>query len=149
MNRTKIVTLLLAVLVLVAVGHHQLVQMSTKTLNTPLITTADAAILQGSSGAGDMCNGSGTWHFVNNQTGGDCGTGLPAEFMCNGSTVTLSGTQTKCLSSVDQYIVTTTGDCTLVTASTGSVPGKLVLSDFSCVTATPTPTPSPTPTPTP
>ena len=40
MNRTKIVTLLLAVLVLVAVGHHQLVQMSTQALNTPLVPYA-------------------------------------------------------------------------------------------------------------
>jgi hypothetical protein len=40
MNRTKIVTLLLAEFVLVAVGHHQLVQMSTQALNTPLVPYA-------------------------------------------------------------------------------------------------------------
>ncbi len=42
MNRTKIVTLLLAVLVLVALGHHQLVQMSNRALDTPLVTLAQA-----------------------------------------------------------------------------------------------------------
>jgi hypothetical protein len=40
MNRTKIVTLLLAVLVLVALGHHQLGQMTTQALNTPLVPYA-------------------------------------------------------------------------------------------------------------
>jgi hypothetical protein len=35
MNRTRIVMLLLVVLVLVAVGHHQLAQFSTHVLNTP------------------------------------------------------------------------------------------------------------------
>lgn len=43
MNRSKIVTLLLAVLVLVALGHHQLVQMSTQALNTPLVPYALAS----------------------------------------------------------------------------------------------------------
>ena len=42
MNRTKIVTLLLAVLVLVAVGHHQLVQMSKQALDTHLVALAQA-----------------------------------------------------------------------------------------------------------
>jgi hypothetical protein len=42
MNRTKILTLLLAVLALVAVGHHQLVQMSKQAMNTPLVPLAYA-----------------------------------------------------------------------------------------------------------
>jgi hypothetical protein len=42
MNRTRIVMLLLVVLVLVAVGHHQLAQLSKQALNTPLVSTAYA-----------------------------------------------------------------------------------------------------------
>ncbi len=42
MNRTRIVMLLLVVLVLVAVGHHQLAQFSKHVLNTPLVSTAYA-----------------------------------------------------------------------------------------------------------
>ncbi len=42
MNRTRIVMLLLVVLVLVAVGHHQLAQLSKQALNTPLVPMAYA-----------------------------------------------------------------------------------------------------------
>jgi len=42
MNRTRIVMFLLVVLVLVAVGHHQLAQFSKHVLNTPLVSTAYA-----------------------------------------------------------------------------------------------------------
>jgi hypothetical protein len=42
MNRTRIVMLLLVVLVLVAVGHHQVAQFSKHVLNTPLVSTAYA-----------------------------------------------------------------------------------------------------------
>jgi hypothetical protein len=140
MNRTKIVTLLLAVLVLVAVGHHQLVQMSRQALNTQLVPAAEAAVLQASSGAGDACSGAGTWHFVNPQNGGDCEP-LTVMFSCG----TVTAPVGICNSHLTNYsTISTSGSCTLLTAFNTS-PGKVVLSDFSCVAATPTPTPSPTP----
>ena len=54
MKRTTIVALLLSVLALVAVAHHQ------------LATRARAATL--SNGSLQTCNGTGTWHFVNPQS---------------------------------------------------------------------------------
>jgi hypothetical protein len=42
MNRTRIVMFLLVVLVLVAVGHHQLAQFSKDALNTPIVPMAYA-----------------------------------------------------------------------------------------------------------
>lgn len=142
MNRVKIFLLCLVLLALAGMLHHQ----------WDMVTPARAAVLQ--NGSGQSCSGTGTWHFVNNQTGGACGSGITAVFTgdggaCNGTTglSSIAGTQTKCLSSVDQYIVSTSGSCTLVSATTGSVPGNLVLSDFTC-TPTPTPSPSPAPSPT-
>jgi hypothetical protein len=137
MNRTKIVTLLLAVVALAAVGHHQLLQMS----RTGLVPAANAAILQASSGAGDACNGAGTWHFVNPQNGGDCEP-LTVLFSCG----TVTQSSFKCLNHNTNYSdITTSGSCTLLTA-TNSAPGKILLSDFSCV---PSPSPSPAPSTTP
>ena len=144
MNRTKIVTLLLAVLVLVAVGHHQLLRMSKQALNTNLVTPVEAATLQASSGAGDSCTGTGTWHFVNPQSGGICAP-LTVMFSCG----TFTQTSEMCLNHNNNYSnITTTGSCTLLTA-VNDAQGKIVLSDFSCAAASPTPTPSPTATPTP
>src|SRR5579864_4592193 len=143
MNRTKIVTLLLAVLVLVAVGHHQLTQMSRQALNTQLVPAAEAATLQASSGAGDSCTGTGTWHFVNPQSGGICAP-LTVLFSCG----TVTQTSENCLTHNNNYSnITTSGSCTLLTA-VNDAQGKIVLSDFSCAAATPTPTPSPSPSPT-
>ncbi len=148
MNRTKIVTLLLAVLVLVALGHHQLVQMSQQALNTQLVPAADAAILQASSGAGDTCNGRGTWHFVNPQADGDCDP-LTVVFSCGGTVVDKTASIFKCNTNTTNYnTVQTSGSCTLVTAF-NDAPGKIVLSDLVCVAATPTPTPTPSPSPSP
>ena len=102
-----------------------------------------------SNAVGSTCNGSGKWHFINNQTTGLCGD-LTATFSCDNTEtkITVPVTAGKCLASTAHYNVTTTGNCTLVTASTGDQPGRLVLSDFSCGSATPTPTPTPTATPT-
>jgi hypothetical protein len=144
MSRTKIIMLLLAVVALVAVGHHQLTQMSRQALNTQLVPAAEAATLQASSGAGDACSGTGTWHFVNPQNGGDCEP-LTVLFSCG----TVTASDFKCLNHNTNYSnIQTSGSCTLLTAFNSS-PGKVVLSDFSCVAATPTPTPTGTPTPTP
>lgn len=68
----------------------------------------------------------GTWHFVNNQTGGVTGQ-LTAHFSTNETCTT---SPYKVLSSVNHYSCTAGG--TLVSATTGNVPGRLVLSDFSC-----------------
>lgn len=146
MDRVKKSLLLcFALLGVVGIVQHQWLQMSG---SSGMVSQASAAVL--SNGSGQSCSGTGSWHFVNNQTGGDCGSGISATFVCGGNLVGIQGTQTKCLNSVDQYLVSTSGSCTLVSATTGSVPGRLVLSDFSCTPApTPTPTPTPTATPTP
>jgi hypothetical protein len=79
-----------------------------------------------SNGSGQSCGDSiGTWHFVNNQTGG-AGPGA--------LTATIGGvTQTVAPSAVNKnsqhFIVISAG--TLEDAYT-NLPGKLVLSDFSC-----------------
>src|SRR5713101_6129498 len=145
MNRIKNFLLCLVLLALAGILHHVWLEMS----GTRIVTPASAAVLQ--NGSGQSCNGTGKWHFVNNQTTGACGP-ITATFLCGGNLVNVGPIQpTKCLTSVDQYNVTTNGSCTLVSAST-ALPGNLVLSDFTCSpspTPTPTPTPSPTPSPTP
>jgi hypothetical protein len=133
MKRTTIVNLLLSVLALVAVALalHQ------------LVTQVRAADLTNDIGA--TCNGTGVWHFVNNQVGAVLPPGtLTANFSCGSVTVTAfkvnpNGNQ--------QFNVVTSGSCSLLSAST-NLPGKLVLSDFTCLAGTPTPTPTPSPSPT-
>jgi hypothetical protein len=139
MNRIKSFLLCLVLLALAGILHHEWQQMSGSSLIT---TPAYAAVLSNSSG--QSCTGLGTWHFVNNQTQGVIGN-LNATFSCG----TVSGVPpSKTLSSTNHYIVVTDGACTLQSAETPGVPGKLVLSDFTC-TPGPTPTPTPTPSPTP
>ena len=133
MKRTTIVKLLLSVLALVAVANHQ------------LVTPARAADLNpGNIGA--TCNGDAIWHFVNNQTGTTTPGTLTVTFSCG----TITGVPPTKINpnGVQQFLVATTGNCTLVTAST-NLPGNLVLSDLTCAAATPTPSPTATGTPTP
>ena len=96
---------------------------------------------------GTTAEGNCRWHFVNNQTGGATTGTLNADFgVCGTCTVSPSKVNRKVL----HFLCGTSGSCTLLDASTGSVPGKLLLSDFTCKPApTPTPTPTSTPTPTP
>ena len=95
---------------------------------------------------GTMGEGNCSWHFVNNQRDGATGT-LDAFFSCGN---VLDQVPSKVNRKVLHFRITTSGICTLLDASTGSVPGKLLLSDFTCKPApTPTSTPKPTPTPTP
>lgn len=75
----------------------------------------------------------GTWHFVNNQTGGASAGTLSATWS-SGNTCTV--TASKVLGSTQHFYCTASG--TLLGAST-NLPGKLVLSDFSCETVTPPP----------
>lgn len=79
--------------------------------------------------SGQSCGDStGTWHFINNQTGGAAAGSLTATWSSGDScTVTAS----KVLASTQHFFCTASG--ALTSAST-NLPGRLVLSDFSCDT---------------
>jgi hypothetical protein len=82
-----------------------------------------------SNANGQTCDTSGTWHFVNNQTGGAPAGMLTANFS-GGVTVTVQATTV--LQNTQHFFVGTgPGAATLLSAST-NLPGRLVLSDFSC-----------------
>lgn len=103
--------------VLVAIATTALVGISTPALAAEL-----------SNGSGQSCgDGVGVWHFVNNQTGGAASGTLTATFS-DGTSWTVAAS--KNTGSTQHFYVESKG--TLLTASTGSLRGKLVLSDFSC-----------------
>jgi hypothetical protein len=86
--------------------------------------------------SGQSCgDNTGTWHFVNNQTGG-AGAGVLNASWSSGDACTV--TASKVLGSTQHFYCTGAG--TLLGAST-NLPGKLVLSDFSCSTKEPPPPP--------
>ncbi|MGR4869701.1 hypothetical protein ACIPRI_12635 [Variovorax sp. LARHSF232] len=87
--------------------------------------TALAAQLENLSGqsCGDY---TGTWHFVNNQTGG-AAAGLLNATWSSGNACSVS--PSKVLSSTQHFYCTGAG--ALLSAST-NLPGRLVLSDFTC-----------------
>ena len=144
MNRIKTLLVCLVLLGLVGIVHHQWLQMSG---SSGLVSQVFAADLQ--NGFGSSCNGPANWHFVNNQTEGQCGP-ITANFICDGGPVQITVDTDKCLSSVAHYDIQTNGNCSLVSATTGAQPGNLVLSKLTCSPSpTPTPSPSPTPSPTP
>lgn len=96
-----------------------------------LMLTAPAQAAEIENLSGQSCgDGCGTWHFINNQTGGadDPGT-LTASF---------SGTEDPCVVGASKVLSNTqhffcVDFCgALESASTGDLPGKLVLSDFTC-----------------
>jgi len=82
---------------------------------------ADLSNLSGQS-CGDF---TGTWHFVNNQTGGAAPGTLTAVF--TGGSCTTGPSKT--LGSTQHFICGASG--TLLSATT-NLPGRLVLSDFTC-----------------
>ena len=85
---------------------------------------AFAAVL--GNGSGQSCGDfEGTWHFVNNQTGGAAAGSLTADFTSGTFTVGPSAIN----NNTQHFHVVATG--TLLGAST-DLPGRLVLSDFSC-----------------
>jgi hypothetical protein len=134
--------LCLALLAVAGILHHQWLQMSGG--STGLVSQASAATLH--NAAAQTCVGTGSFHFVNVQTGGDC-EDLSVTFSCG--TFTAHPKTNGCLTNTTNYAnVPTSGSCTLISAS-NNAPGFVVLSDFTCVSATPTPTPTPTPTATP
>lgn len=79
--------------------------------------------------SGQSCGDfSGTWHFVNNQTGGAAPGTLTATWTSGDScTVSPSAVNAK----TQHFLCTASG--TLLSAYT-NLPGKLVLSDFTCQT---------------
>jgi hypothetical protein len=84
--------------------------------------------------SGQSCGAdSGTWHFVNNQTGGAAAGTLTATWSSGDS---CSVGASKVLGSTQHFYCTGSG--TLTSAST-NLPGNLVLSDFSCETKEPPP----------
>jgi len=102
-----------------------------------LVFTAVVAVAGGTLMAADIKNlsgqscgsGSGTWHFVNNQTGGAADGQLTAEFTSGTCIVTPS----KNTGSTQHFYCVDYGGA-LLSATTGSLKGNLVLSDFTCST---------------
>jgi hypothetical protein len=79
--------------------------------------------------SGQSCGSqTGTWHFVNNQTGGAAAGTLTATWS-SGDTCTVGASAVN--AKTQHFYCTASG--TLESAST-NLPGKLVLSDFSCET---------------
>jgi hypothetical protein len=93
---------------------------------------AQAAEIENLSGqsCGDL---TGTWHFVNNQTGGAAAGQLTATWD-SGDTCTVGPSAV--LANVQHFFCTASG--ALLTAST-NLPGRLVLSDFTCEKKPPPP----------
>jgi hypothetical protein len=86
--------------------------------------------------SGQSCGGdTGTWHFVNNQTGGAAAGVLNATWS-SGDSCTVSAS--KVSANNQQFNCIASG--TLLSAST-NLPGRLVLSDFSCESKEPPPPP--------
>jgi len=90
---------------------------------------AVSATLHGPHQGVYTCSAGGTWHFVQNQTGGSqVDNTLTAVFSITGNVVAVQDKVTP----GGTYHWTISGAGTLVTAATTVVAGKLVLSDFSC-----------------
>jgi len=94
-----------------------------------LATVSSPAVAAELSNAhGQSCGDAiGVWHFVNNQTQGAADGTLTATF--SDGTVWTVG-PSKNTGSTQHFFVESAG--TLLSASTGSLPGRLVLSDFTC-----------------
>jgi hypothetical protein len=94
--------------------------------------TALAASIENVNGqsCGDF---TGNWHFINNQTGGAAAGTLSATWS-SGDTCNVSAS--KVLKTTQHFDCVASG--TLLTATT-NLPGRLVLSDFSCQTKEPPP----------
>ena len=90
-------------------------------------STAFAAEL--ANGSGQSCGDDpGTWHFVNNQTDQTTFQGtLTAEFSSGGPYIVLA---TKVLRNVQHFFVV--GPSGMLLDAYTNLPGRLVLSDFSC-----------------
>jgi len=103
------------------------------------LATAGGAVMAAtlSNGQGQTCGGTGLWHFVNNQTGGAAAGTLDACFSSNGVVTCTTGVQpTQVNGNTQHFYVTAAG--TVVSAET-NLPGKLVLSHFTCEVEPPPP----------
>lgn len=91
------------------------------------ISSGTALAVNISNVSGQSCGDStGTWHFVNNQTGG-APAGTLSAVWSSGDSCTVSASKVN--ASNQHFYCTASG--TLISAST-NLPGRLVLSDFSC-----------------
>ena len=102
---------------------------------TAMVITSGAALAATLSNlSGQSCGDfTGTWHFVNNQTGG-APAGTLSAVWSSGDSCTVAASKVN--ASTQHFYCTASG--TLVSAST-NLPGRLVLSDFSCDTKVPPP----------
>src|SRR5207248_9898830 len=111
-----------------------------------IVTPASAAALSYESA--QTTNGTATWHFVSPEANGVCQP-LTVVFISEATLVDKTATVAQCNTNTTNYnTIPTSGNCTLVSAF-NTAPGKVVLSNNACVSATPTPTPTPAPSPTP
>lgn len=84
-----------------------------------------------SNGFGETCDGTAMWHFVNNQTGGASAGTLTAEFTDGtGATIYYTVGPTDVNRNTQHFWVSADG--TLADATTGDLPGRLVLSEVRC-----------------
>lgn len=84
--------------------------------------------------SGQSCGSqTGTWHFVNNQTGGAAAGTLTATWSSGDSCTKVADTVLK---STQHFYCTASGE---LTGASTNLPGRLVLSDFSCETKEPPP----------
>jgi hypothetical protein len=92
-----------------------------------LMLTAPAQAVEISNLNGQSCgDGCGSWHFVNNQTGGAAAGHLDATWD-SGDTCSVD---TSLRNAQTQHFNCTA--CGELTSASTNLPGKLVLSDFSC-----------------
>jgi hypothetical protein len=102
-------------------------------LGLALMLTAPAQAAEIKNLSGQSCGeGCGTWHFINNQTGGAAAGTLTATWDSGDECVVGAS---KVLNSTQHFNCTACG--ALESASTGDLPGNLVLSDFTCGTKEP------------
>ena len=84
--------------------------------------------------SGQSCGDfSGTWHFVNNQTGG-AGPGTLNATWSSGDACTVGASKVN--ATTQHFYCTASG---ALTSAVTNLPGRLVLSDFSCDTKEPPP----------
>jgi len=101
-----------------------------------VVALAMALGMAGSASAGDISNLSGqscgsltgTWHFVNNQTGG-AGPGTLTAYWASGDSCTVGASKVN--RSTQHFYCTASGE---LTSAYTDLPGRLVLSDFTCET---------------
>lgn len=79
-----------------------------------------------SNGAGQTCAHGGTWHFINNQTTGIQTPGTLKATFSGGQVIAVAD---KVVNKTQHWTIDATGK--LLDAET-NLPGRLVLSDFSC-----------------